>query len=309
MPLKIGVFQILPDNRGDPAIVAKAAEDLGFNSYWVPEHAILPATFASSYVGDPDTNAPPPPDYLAHMPDPFGALARAGTTTKRIRLGTGICLVPEHNPLLLAKQVATLDHFCQGRVNFGIGAGWNREQSEILGVDFERRWTQTRECVDVMRALWTEDAPAFAGRYYNFPPVRSYPKPLQHPHPPIMFGSSGSARVFKRVVEWGQGWIPVLRSVDEFAAGCTELEARCRAVGRDRYELHIAPFALAGQGRTAAERDAIAAAGADELIVWLLARDLEAILDELKRLADELLGTAIKDNDDESALAPSGDDE
>lgn len=307
MSLKIGVFQVLPDNRGDPAIVAKAAEDLGFNSYWVPEHAIMPAAFASSYIGVPGDDNPPPPDYLSHMPDPFVALARAGTTTRRIRLGTGICLVPEHNPLILAKQVASLDHFCQGRVNFGIGAGWNQEESEILGVDFAHRWTQTRECIEIMRALWTEEAPAYAGRYYTFPPVRSSPKPLQQPHPPVMFGSSGSARVFKRVVGWGQGWIPVMKSLDEFAAGCRELEALCRASGRDRHSLHVAPFALEGQFRTAAERDAVAAAGADELIIWIMARDLEAILDELKRLAETLLEVAVDDNDDEPALSHAGD--
>lgn len=299
MSLKIGVFQIVPDNRGDPAIVARAAEDLGFHSYWVPEHAIMPATFGSSYVGDPEHDDPPPPDYLSRMPDPFVALSRAGTATRRVRLGTGICLVPEHNPLILAKQVATLDHFCQGRVNFGIGAGWNREESEILGVDFDHRWTQTRECVEVMRALWAEDAPSYAGRYYTFPPVRSYPKPLQQPGPPVLFGSSGSPRVFRRVVAWGQGWIPVMKSVDEFAAGCKALTAECRAQNRARASLHVAPFALEGQCRSAAERDAVAAAGADELIVWLLARDLDDILDELKALAEELIVAAHAGGDDD----------
>lgn len=288
MSLKIGVFQILPDRRGDPAIVAKAAEDLGFHSYWVPEHAIMPMSFASDYVGDPGN---PPPDYLWQMPDPWVALTRAATTTRSIKLGSGICLVPEHNPLILAKQVASVDHYSYGRVQFGIGAGWNREESEILGVDFDHRWTQTRECIEVMRKLWREDAPAHAGRYYNFPPLRSYPKPEDPAGPPVMFGSSGSARVFKRVVSWGQGWIPVMSSLDEFAAGCRELNEACVAAGRARSSIHVAPFALEGLYRTAEDRDRIEAAGADELIVWIMARELDGILDELKRLAEELLDT------------------
>jgi probable F420-dependent oxidoreductase len=289
MPIKIGVFQILPDRRGDPALVAEAAEELGFHSYWVPEHGILPVSFSSSYVGDPDSEQPPPPDYLWQMPDPWIALTRAATTTQRIRLGSGICLVPEHNPLLLAKQVASLDHYCGGRVEFGIGAGWNREEAEIMGVDFAHRWTQTHEAVEVMRALWMQDAAEHHGTYYDFPPVRSYPKPIQLPHPPIMIGSSGSPRVFQRVVAWGDGWIPVLKDLDGFARGCAELEARCRAAGRARGDLRVAPFALNGQFRSAAERDAVAAAGADELIVWLTARDVDDLVLELRDLAAELL--------------------
>lgn len=293
MSIKVGVFQILPDGRGDPAIVAEAAEELGFHSYWVPEHGILPLSFASTYAANPDSDEPPPPppDYLWQMPDPWIALTRAATTTQRIRLGSGICLVPEHNPLLLAKQVASLDHYSGGRVNFGIGAGWNREEAEILGVDFDHRWTQTRECIEVMRALWTEDAAEYHGKYYDFPPVRSYPKPAQRPYPPVMIGSTGTPRVFQRVVGWGEGWIPVMKNLDDFARGCTELAARCQVAGRARSSLHVAPFALDGQFRTAEERDAVAAAGADELIVWLIARDADDLVLELRELAAALLDT------------------
>ncbi|MBX9606876.1 MAG: LLM class F420-dependent oxidoreductase [Gammaproteobacteria bacterium] len=285
MKPKIGVFQILPDRRADPAIVAQTAEALGFHSYWVPEHAIMPLAFASDYVGDPGNV----PDYLWQMPDTWVALSRAAATTERILLGSGICLVPEHNPLLLAKQVASVDHYSHGRVLFGIGAGWNREESEILGVDFDHRWTQTRECVEVMRKLWAEDAPSHDGRYYKFPPLRSYPKPECPAGPPVMFGSSGSPRVCKRVVTWGQGWIPVMSSLDEFAAGCRELEAACAAAGRDRASVHVAPFTLEGQCRTRADRDRILAAGADEVIIWLVAKETAAVQDELHQLAEEML--------------------
>lgn len=289
MAIDVGVFQIIADKQGDPAIVAKAAEDLGFNSYWVPEHAILPVSFKSSYVGDPDSEAPPPPDYLWQMPDPWIALTRAAGSTSEIRLGTGICLVPEHNPLILGKAIASLDAYCDGRIDFGIGAGWNREESEILGVDFDHRWTQTRECIYVMKSLWTENESEFHGKYYNFPPVRSFPKPVQRPHPPVFLASSGSDRVFKRVVEYGAGWIPILRSLEDVKLGRARLDEAARAAGRNPADFTIRPFTLEGMFRTKADRDALEAAGANEQIVWLQGRTVAELVPELKALAKELI--------------------
>ncbi len=289
MPIPIGVFQIMADMRADPAIVAKAAEDLGFNSYWVPEHSIMPVETSSPYTGDVDKEAPPTPDYLWQIPYPFTVLARASATTSRIRLGSGVCLVPQHHPAMLANEVATLDHFSGGRVNFGIGAGWHREQGEMLGVDFDHRWTQTKECVAVIKALWTNDEAGWDGDYYSFPPVRCYPKPAQQPHPPVHFGSSGTPRVFKRVAEWGDGWMPTIGEVAQISEGCEKLEKACADRGRDVSEIHVAPLGLEGLMRTKADRDALEAAGADELIVWILESETEAVLDELKALADELI--------------------
>lgn len=289
MAIDIGVFQIVPDKRADPAVVAKVAEDLGFNSYWVPEHAILPVDFKSAYIGDPNSEAPPPPDYLARIPDPWIALSRAAAVTNRIRLGTGICLVPEHNPLVLANEIASLDHYCDGRIDFGIGAGWNREESEILGVDFDHRWTQTKECIQVMKELWTKEAGEFHGKYYDFPPVKCFPKPTQQPHPPVFLASSGAKRVFNRVVDYGKGWIPVIRSVEDVREGRAKLDEAARAAGRDPRDFVIRPFTLEGQLRTRADRDALAAAGADEHIIWILGRELRDIIPELKALAKELI--------------------
>ena len=288
--IDIGVFQVVADMRADPAIIAKAAEDLGFASYWLPEHPIMPVVTSSHYTGAVETAAPPMPDYLWRIPDPFIALARASATTSRIRLGSGICLVPHHNPLVLANAVASLDHFSGGRVNFGIGAGWHREQAEILGVDFDHRWTQAKECVHLMKALWTQDAVSWTGQYYSLPAVKCFPKPVQNPHPPVYFGSSGSPHVFKRIAEWGDGWIPTIRDVETFADGCAKLAAACADRGRDVQEVYKAPLALEGLMRTKADRDAIAAAGADGLIIWILGSEEGAVLDELKALADELIG-------------------
>jgi alkanesulfonate monooxygenase SsuD/methylene tetrahydromethanopterin reductase-like flavin-dependent oxidoreductase (luciferase family) len=129
------------------------------------------------------------------------ALARASAVTKTIKLGTGICLIPERNPLLLAKEVATLDRLSGGRFIFGIGAGWLKEETEIMGGDFAHRWTQTKDAILAMKALWTQDEAEYHGQYYDFPRVRSFPKPAQKPHPPIFLG--GSAKMSSNA--WSNG--------------------------------------------------------------------------------------------------------
>jgi len=132
--------------------------------------------------GSPDGAIPPS---MSDMADPFVALARASAVTTTLKLGTGICLVPERNPLLLAKEIATLDHFSNGRFLFGIGAGWLQEETEIMGGDFAHRWSQTREAILVMKELWSKEEAEYHGTFYDFPPVRSFPKPSQQPHPPV----------------------------------------------------------------------------------------------------------------------------
>jgi probable F420-dependent oxidoreductase len=151
-------------------------------------------------------------------------LARAGATTSRIKLGTGICLVPERNPILTAKQVATLDDACGGRFLFGIGAGWNREESTILGDDFDHRWSQVKDYIAAMKVLWLEEISEYHGRFVDFPPVRCFPKPARKPHPPILIGSVSSPHALKRVAEWGDGWLPVVSTVDQFAQGVTRIK-------------------------------------------------------------------------------------
>ena len=138
--MKVGVFSILPDAAADPAVVAAHAEALGFASYWVPDHVILPVRYSTPYPGNLDGG--PDPDYLWQMPDPMIALMRAATATRTIEVGTGVLLVPERHPLHLAKEIASLDAYSGGRFHFGIGAGWNKEECEILGGDFEHRWSQ-----------------------------------------------------------------------------------------------------------------------------------------------------------------------
>jgi len=172
------------------------------------------------------------PETYSHFVDPFVALARASGTTNRIKLGTGIVLVPERHPLLLAKEVSTLDHFSGGRFLFGIGAGWLREETEIMGGDFDHRWTQVRESILAMKELWTKPEAEFQGRYYKFPKVRSYPKPAQKPHPPVLLGG-GASNVLQRVVAWGDGWLPNRITPEQLRESRATLDRMAKDAGRD----------------------------------------------------------------------------
>src|SRR5919205_4084452 len=173
--MNIGTSVPLPAYTIDPAFMAQKAEELGFESIWYAEHPAVPVHSTSPF---PLTGGEIPWTY-SHFTDPYIALARASGVTRTLKLGTGIVLVPERHPLLLAKEVATLDLFSGGRFLFGIGAGWLREETEIMGGDFEHRWTQARESVLAMKELWTKTEASFEGRYYQFPAVKSNPKPAQ----------------------------------------------------------------------------------------------------------------------------------
>jgi len=283
--MKIGVFEFAIDNSVDPAVLAKRAEELGFASFWVPEHAIIPIKTTTPYPGSRDGIIP---DAYGRIVDPFVALARASAVTKTIKLGTGICLIPERNPLLLAKEVATLDRYSGGRFLFGIGAGWLKEETEIMGGDFAHRWTQTRDAIRAMKELWTKDEAQYHGRYYNFPAVRSFPKPAQKPHPPIFMGGSDK-NVFKRVVEWGNGWMPVLSPVEEIKRGRATLNELAEKAGRDPRSIEVLAFGLPGKFRTREEVRDLEKAGVDQVTIWLTQSEGSGAVAELEELARQVL--------------------
>ena len=234
--MRVGVSTFATEFSGDIATLARRAEELGYDSIWVGEHPVLPLDVSSAWPDDPEKSVPM---IDAHIADPFVALGRASALTTSIKLGTGVCLVPEHNPLLLAKQVATLDMYSGGRFLFGIGAGWLKEASEIMGADYEHRWTQTREAVMVMKELWTSAESEFHGRYYDFPPVYMFPKPVQRPHPPVLLGGDAS-RVLKRVVEYGDGWMPYqVVTPEQMKDQCAELAELAREAGRDPASIEV----------------------------------------------------------------------
>jgi probable F420-dependent oxidoreductase len=202
-------------------------------------------------------------------------------------LGTGICLVPERNPLYTAKEVATLDRVSRGRFLFGIGAGWLREESELFGVDFPRRWTQTRDHVMAMKALWNGELSEYAGRYVRFPRLWCHPKPVQRPHPPILIAGE-LEKAAERVAEYGDGWFPRGRAIDPAGveAGRKRIEALYRERGRDPASLTISVF---GARADKASNRGFADAGADRVIHMLPSENEQKTVQALERLAGELL--------------------
>jgi probable F420-dependent oxidoreductase len=279
--MKIGVNTRVSSQSLDVALVAQKAEALGFESLWLPEHSVMPVHVTTRYQGSPDGSIPPS---MSDIGDPFIGLARASAVTKTIKLGTGICLVPERNPLLLAKEIATLDHLSNGRFIFGIGAGWLREETEIMGGNFEHRWSQTREAILVMKEVWTKDEAEFHGKFYDFPAVRSFPKPSQQPHPPILLG--GAARnVFQRVVAWGDGWMPIRVTPEDIKRARATLDKLAAAAGRDSRSIDITVY---GEDSDAETLKRFEEAGASRVIVRLQTTAGEAALTELERMAKQL---------------------
>src|ERR687884_1993643 len=227
--MNMGTPAPLPAYTIDPAFMAKKAEELGFESIWYAEHPAVPVHSTSPF---PATGGAIPWTY-SHFTDPYIALARASGVTSTIKLCTGITLVPERNPLLLAKEIASLDRFSGGRFLFGIGAGWLNEETEIMGGDFAHRWGQTREAIRAMQALWSQEMAEFHGTYYDFPPVIAFPKPVQQPHPPIYIGAFGMGNVFRRVITYGNGWMPWMFTPEQIRQGRARLNDLARDAGRD----------------------------------------------------------------------------
>lgn len=277
--MELGVFFTAGEGAVDIAEVARRAEALDFGSLWVGEHVVMPVEYERVYPGSETGEAPP---FAGLLSSPIVALARAAAVTERLRLGTGVCLLPLHEPISLAKDIATLDADSGGRFLFGVGGGWLREETEILGGDFDRRWRQIADAVAAMKTLWREDEARHEGPYTRFPPVRLRPKPAQRPHPPVLLGGA-APRIFERVVAWGEGWIPGVDGVDTFREGQARLHETARARGRDPDSFVEVAFGLPGALRTEAELEALRALGADHATVWLGERG-EAVYDELEAL-------------------------
>jgi probable F420-dependent oxidoreductase len=214
-------------DTADPVTLARKCESLGFDSFFLSEHPAFPVE-----VRTPHPVLPVIPESYAYFPDPFVCLAMAAQATSRLKVGAAVILVPERDPIVTAKEVASLDHYCGGRFIFGVGAGWVREETALMGVDFEQRWPITCEYIRAMKELWTRDEASFDGRWCRFPPVRSYPKPRQKPHPPILIGAQGN-RALRNVIAVGDGWMPVNYSPAELAAYLNRLRNMCAAAGRD----------------------------------------------------------------------------
>ena len=277
--MKVGIGTLLTERAIDVAVLAKRAEELGFESVWVPEQNILPVTTEN-----------PVPRLWADIVDPYIALARASAVTSRIMLGTSVSVVPEFNPLGLAKQVATLDMYSAGRVLLGIGVGSVPEQAAIYGTDYPRRWIQAKDMVGAMKALWTQDESEYHGRYYDFPPVFSFPSPVQRPHPPILLGGK-APRILPRIVDWADGWIPIDVTPEEVAEARASLNEMAEAAGRDPTSIDITVVGV-GQPSSAAEAGETLArferGGADRVLISVDHAGESESLAQLEAIADSV---------------------
>jgi probable F420-dependent oxidoreductase len=223
-------------------ILAEHCERLGFGTLWSAEHVVLFDKYPDTkypYSDDGAFGAPSTIDWT----DPFIGLTYVAALTKRIRLATGICLVPEHNPLALAKVVASLDYLSGGRFALGVGVGWSSEEFAALGIPFERRAQRTREYIEVMRKLWGEEKTSFDGEFVKFAGARSFPKPTQGANIPIIFGGE-SGPALRRVADYGAGWFGFNLNPEQAASKAARLKELLRERKRDPrgIELIISPY-------------------------------------------------------------------
>jgi probable F420-dependent oxidoreductase len=262
--LDIGFLMAPTAESGDLAEIARAVEAHGYESLWIPEHPVIPIAMKTEFPFTPDRRLP---EHYGRWADPFVALTVAACATRTIKLGTGICLLPEREPLITAKVTATLDLFSGGRLILGVGAGWLREETEVMGADFGLRWKRTREIVEALRILWTRNEAAYQGDIVRFPAVRCEPKPLQKPCPPIILGAHG-VKALERVVRSYDGWMPLIQSPAELRESVAQLRSLSQQRGRDPAQLQISP--LVDPGANGPSRDELKAyrdAGAQRLIL------------------------------------------
>jgi probable F420-dependent oxidoreductase len=273
--------------------IAINAERLGFSGIWAPEHVVLFDRQSSKYPYDPEGRLPLPKDI--DFNDPFIGLTYAAAVTSRIRLATGICLVPERNPVFLAKEVATLDRLSGGRAALGIGIGWSAAEFGAAGVPFERRAKRTREYIEFMRRLWSEDTTTFGGEFVKVESVRSFPKPVAGAKVPILVGGESEAAL-KRAASYGTGWFGLGLTPEEAGVKVKQLHEFARASNRDPKELEII---IGPYNKPAAPGDLrhFSAAGVQEFALTVgfeVPEKLSAIRQWMEKLASEWVEPASK---------------
>ena len=274
--MKFGV-QMFPTDYAIPVTeLARACEDLGFESLFFPEHTHIPTSRRTPWPG----GAPLPQEY-SHTLDPFVACGAAAAVTSTLRVGTGICLVIQRDPITLAKEVASVDFLSGGRFLFGIGGGWNAEEMENHGTRPAVRWKILRERILAMKQIWTSDEAEYHGQFVNFDPIWSWPKPAQRPHPPVLVGGDGP-RTLERVVEYGDGWMPIGgRGGAGLAARIQELQRMAKAAGRGPI-----PVSIFGVPPSKEAIEAFAAMGVERVLFGLRPEPAEKAIPALKRYAE-----------------------
>jgi probable F420-dependent oxidoreductase len=275
--MHIGISTFPTDYSISATRLAVAAEERGFDSVWVVEHTHIPASRRTPYPVGGDL-----PSIYWESYEPFTFLAQMAAVTEKLKVATGICLVPEHHPITLAKRAASLDSLSNGRFLFGIGAGWNAEELENHGVAFENRWRVLREHVLAMKACWNEKEAEFHGEFVDFDPVWVEPKPKSDPLP-IYLGAQ-SKWAMDRIAEYADGWLPMFSA--DLAGEIAQLKEACDARGRDIAEIDISPMSMVDNPEMLAD---LAAMGVNRLITILPTLDEDqslAVLDEHMRLVE-----------------------
>ncbi|MDJ0866456.1 MAG: LLM class F420-dependent oxidoreductase [Myxococcota bacterium] len=283
--MQIGLFTPLANPVATPDFLrtlGPAAEERGFHSLWVAEHVVLFDAYESRYPYAADGRIPAGGE--TGILEPFTTLSFLASNTGRIRLGTGICLVPQRNPLYTAKEVANVDWLSGGRLDFGVGVGWLAEEFEACGVPFERRGARCRSYLEAMKRLWVDEVSAFQDEFYTLPACRHYPKPVQTPHPPIHFGGESDAAL-RRVADLGQGWYAFNQLPEALPPLLGKLDDLLAKNGRSRADVQVSvsPY------MNPVDRDLIERyrdLGVDQVILFALAFDRDALLATLDTLAE-----------------------
>lgn len=286
--MRVSLFAPLVSPQNDAAYVsalARGAEERGFHGIWLGEHVVLFDDYDAEYPYEDDGKIPVGGD--KGLLEPITALSFMAAQTTRIRLGTGICLVPQRNPVYTAKEIAAVDYLSGGRVDFGVGVGWLEEEFAALDVPFARRGARCQEYLEVIKSLWQDEVSSYSGDFYTLAPCRQYPKPIQQPGPPIYFGGESDAAL-RRVAAMGDGWYGFNATADETRNHLSRLEGFLENKGRSRadVEVVICPYGHRLNKDRAAEYED---AGIDELVTMIVGRDLDELERWLDRLADDYL--------------------
>ena len=236
---RIGISLMSGDDGISPVELAHAVEDRGFESLWLPEHSHIPTSRTTPWPGS--LSGEPLPEVYSRLLDVTVSLAMAAAVTTRLRLGTSVLLLAARDPLWTAKEYATLDVLSGGRVELGVGFGWNREELANHGVDFPTRWDHTRESVAALRAIWRDDVAEFHGEHVDFTPSWAWPKPAERRGPKVHVGGGAGPRLLGHVARWADGWLPI-SARPSLASRLALLDEACERAGRDRSEIEVSVF-------------------------------------------------------------------
>lgn len=286
--MKIGAL-IFPTDKGiQPVELARELEARGYDALWVPEHSHIPVSRKTPWGGR--DGAPPLPEEYWRTIDQFVALTAAAAVTTRLKVGTGITLVAQRDPVWLAKEVASLDHLSGGRVQFGIGYGWNREEMESHGTDVDHRRAVLREKMLACIELWTKDEASFDGKYVRFESSWSWPKPVQKPHPPIVFGAAATPTTLRHLIEFGDAWMPI-EGRWPIAESWQKILQQASDAGRDPATLSLGIY---NPKADIAHLEGLSAGGATFAALGLPPLDRDAALarlDQLQPIVDHFNGS------------------